>query len=251
MTSDFNVEKANCKCPRGLEICHHIAAAMFASRYEISKTDLPCSWVPKPANDNIKTWKELYNIKTPQRLTERDLSDQEIEQFAISIRNELCCGFGWILRDEPDNLDVEVAVDVNSLLLSNELELAANQTEWLQKHLSVNEDQIKLIACATVGQHTNIDWLNVRRFRITASNFGALIGSIKRNRYPPSLFDRLLGMCASVFLKCYSNVLITILVGQKNLDGIKAIQSITLGISHFYLIVIMYLLHKQSAWWWL
>ena len=160
---------------------------MFASRYDLSKTDIPCTWTPSPASDNTKSWKELYNIPVHNQLYERSLSEEEINQFGVNIRNELCCGFGWILKHEPDDVDVDVAPNI-ALVITETTE----PNEWMKK-LAVSDDEIKKIANATVGQTVNTAWINVRRHRITASNFGALIGSINRNRYPASLFNRLIG----------------------------------------------------------
>lgn len=54
-------------------------------------------------------------------------------------------------------------------------------------------DEIKMIASETVGQSENIKWCLNRKFRLTSSNFHKIIVSIKRNRFPDSLFKTLLG----------------------------------------------------------
>ncbi|XP_046559284.1 uncharacterized protein LOC124268353 [Haliotis rubra] len=57
---------------------------------------------------------------------------------------------------------------------------------------SCHNQSISFIAKKTIGQRTNPLWCIVRKHRITASNFGAVLGCIRRNRYPPSLMKRLL-----------------------------------------------------------
>lgn len=68
----------------------------------------------------------------------------------------------------------------------------------------MNSDDILKLASETIGQGLNSKWLIKKRFRITASNFGPVLSAINRNKYPPSLFKRL--------------------VGNYKLDGIKSIQ---------------------------
>lgn len=169
---------------------------MFAARYEISKTDIPCSWVPTPdKSDTTKSWKELYNIPKPKRVSQRDLTEEEISEFGKQLRNELCCGFGWILKDEPEEsetVDIDL-VDVNAILSSDDFLNAQNQTDWLREKMKVTEDSIRLIAASTTDQRLSVNWHHARRLRITASNFGVLISSIQRSRFPKSLFDRLIG----------------------------------------------------------
>lgn len=132
-------------------------------------------------------------VRHSETAKERDLCDNEVAEFAKELRSEMCCGFAWILKDEPENVNAELAVDVAVILLSDEYMSAENPTECFQEKMKVSQQQIELIAEATIGQNLNINWLMARRFRITGSNFGALIGSIKRNRFPQSLFDRLMG----------------------------------------------------------
>lgn len=206
LTSDFNVESAKCECPRGLKICHHIGAAMFASRYEISKTDVSCSWVPPPINvDEIKTCRDVYNIPKTKRVSQRDLLETEISEFKDELTKELCCGFVWLLKDEEHEDDLVCNVlDVRSLISSQEYLTSTNRREFLKTKLKMEITDIQSIANATIGQQANVLWFNVRRCRITGSNFGAVIGSITRNRFPTSLFEKL--------------------TTQQNLDGIKAVQ---------------------------
>lgn len=45
----------------------------------------------------------------------------------------------------------------------------------------------------TVGQSSNPSWSLVRKYRLTASNFGRVLDGCKRNSYPPSLYKTLFG----------------------------------------------------------
>ena len=106
LTSEFEIEIATCECPRGLDICHHIAAGMFATRYELSKTDVACSWTPQASKrENVKTWRELHNIKKPERVSQRDLLPEEIDEFGKETSEELSCGFAWLLKKEESEVN--------------------------------------------------------------------------------------------------------------------------------------------------
>ncbi|KAF5283116.1 hypothetical protein FQA39_LY17423 [Lamprigera yunnana] len=41
------IEKCPCNCPRGLDICHHMAALALFAHYNLSITDKACSWLKK------------------------------------------------------------------------------------------------------------------------------------------------------------------------------------------------------------
>ncbi|KAF5306070.1 hypothetical protein FQA39_LY09048 [Lamprigera yunnana] len=41
------IEKCSCKCPRGLDICHHMVALALFAHYNLSITDKACSWLKK------------------------------------------------------------------------------------------------------------------------------------------------------------------------------------------------------------
>lgn len=54
---------------------------------------------------------------------------------------------------------------------------------YIQRKLLVGAEEIKKVAAATIGQRTNPMWAAVRKLRLTASNFGALLQAVRLNRY--------------------------------------------------------------------
>ncbi|XP_062602194.1 uncharacterized protein LOC134263803 [Saccostrea cucullata] len=62
---------------------------------------------------------------------------------------------------------------------------------WLRHALSLSDEAIKRAALATIGQRNNPMWPIVRKYRITASNFGAVLSS-KQRRLTLSLKKRLM-----------------------------------------------------------
>ena len=55
---------AHCECPRGNWICSHMAAtAIYANKKDLSKTDLPNSWIACPKkhlNQQVNTVSSLF-----------------------------------------------------------------------------------------------------------------------------------------------------------------------------------------------
>lgn len=214
LTIEFEIESAKCECPRGLEICHHIAAVLFAAHYEISRTDISCSWTPKPINlDEIKTFRDQFNFPKANRVTDRDLRMDEISEFYDKLCTLQPVGFRWILRPEPEHTLFRRSniylPEISTILCSREFVVAVDRTYFLKEKMKLSVSSIIKVAELTTGQTSNANWYNIRKYRLTASNFGKVISAINRNKFPPSLF--------------------TALSEQKDLSGIKAIQW---GIEH-------------------
>lgn len=60
---------------------------------------------------------------------------------------------------------------------------AEDSRTWLRKHLILSPEKIMEAAFASTGQRENSLWAAVRKLRFTASNFGQIIGAIRRKRY--------------------------------------------------------------------
>jgi len=62
LLNEFSISDAHCSCPRGVAICHHIAALALYTHYNISSTDKACSWSARPVNvsSHIKNINDMY-----------------------------------------------------------------------------------------------------------------------------------------------------------------------------------------------
>lgn len=69
---------------------------------------------------------------------------------------------------------------------------AEDSRTWLRKHLILSPEKIMEAAFASTGQRENSLWAAVRKLRFTASNFGQIIGAIRRKRLTESLKKRIL-----------------------------------------------------------
>lgn len=96
----------------------------------------------------------------------------------------------WYLSPEPPAAETGVPL-VEDVLNSQDYLQASDKDQWLRRALLVDKEGAALVRTVTVGQRDNSLWGAHRKYRITASNFGVVISSIKRNRFPPSLFKRL------------------------------------------------------------
>lgn len=201
MNKSGDITEANCSCPRGIK-CHHIAALALFGHYQISTTDKECTWnAPKTKTSEVKTAEELYPTKEYTAVS-HVLSDNEID----SLRTKLSMlgntvGFSWLLQKPIENQDFSYLPVIEEILSSDGFVQAPNQAEYLRQKCSLDDAAVEHIAEITVGQAQNELWLIMRKFRLTASNFGAVLNACQKNKFPESLFKSLIGMF-NIFLMC-------------------------------------------------
>ncbi|KAK4887422.1 hypothetical protein RN001_003693 [Aquatica leii] len=100
------ITKCTCDCPRGLDICHHMCALAFFGLYNISVTDLACSWrVHKQKNDYVQTAEELIPLSNEManyKAIKEDVSSEQINTFYNNIKEYGPTGVCWLLSPEPE-----------------------------------------------------------------------------------------------------------------------------------------------------
>uniref|UniRef100_A0A8W8NQ72 SWIM-type domain-containing protein n=1 Tax=Magallana gigas TaxID=29159 RepID=A0A8W8NQ72_MAGGI len=84
------------------------------------------------------------------------------------------------------------ALLIEDQLTSEEYMNAQCKSSYLRDKLVISSENVIKTAWMTTGQRENSLWAAVRKLRITASNFGQVIGAIRRNRLTLSLKKRLL-----------------------------------------------------------
>ena len=84
LLNDGNITDAQCSCPRGAVICHHMAALSLYTHYNLSSTDKACSWsVRQPlVTDNVKSIKDMYGTYNS---TGTSLAEVDFENFKKSL----------------------------------------------------------------------------------------------------------------------------------------------------------------------
>lgn len=80
---------------------------------------------------------------------------------------------------------------IDDIIFSVEYLETSDKKKYVIEKCCITESQVKLVLEKTVGQANNENWLITRKNRITASNFGAILAAVRRNRYPIYLFKRL------------------------------------------------------------
>lgn len=117
------------------------------------------------------------------RATSRPVQAQDREEFHSLLNNcQYSLGFTWLLSPEPDAPSVESAVvpSMEKLLFCEEFYSSSDKVQYLQEKASIKEDEVKRVAEITAGQVNNPLWFLVRKYRLTASNFGKVIASSKK-----------------------------------------------------------------------
>nr|CAH7766325.1 unnamed protein product [Callosobruchus chinensis] len=139
---------------------------------------------------------DLYPPKD-HRSTTRNLTDEEIKQFKDKLSVfDGSVGFSWLLSEEIDqdknNGDLKI-VNIEDVIFHEDYVSSENKPKYFEDQLKVEEQYITQMAQQTVGQQCNPKWLLLQKNRLTASNFAAVLFACRRQRFPQSLFKRLLG----------------------------------------------------------
>lgn len=184
-----------CSCPRGEALCHHIAALCLFAHYNISVTDKECSWsAPKKRTEECAlSLKELHPPKQHYTATKRVLTNIEIEKFREDLGAAGVVGFSWLLQPEQQIRIMPTIPQIEDIIMSREFLSSTEKNVYFQEKCALEDDIISDIERLTVGQTANENWLIMRKFRLTASKFGAVLAACSRNKFPPSLFKSLLG----------------------------------------------------------
>ncbi|KAJ8930091.1 hypothetical protein NQ314_017153 [Rhamnusium bicolor] len=196
LSSDGDIQKASCNCPKGLDVCHHMASLAIFAHKNLSVTDAACKWskVKPSQEDTILTAEMCFASSShPFFPLLKEISEESVEQFKTDLKACGPTGLGWLLSPEPTINEETVVVDVEQLLFSEEYGNHGDKISFLKEKLSLTKDRIVEVQKLTVGQTNNPAWYIARKHRLTASNFGQVLKACKRGRFPPTLFQTLTG----------------------------------------------------------
>lgn len=73
---------------------------------------------------------------------------------------------------------------LENMCFSQHSDYSNNKRLFSENTFNLNTTKIETIVSVTVSQASKIQYHQLRKFRITASNFNFLLISIQRNRYP-------------------------------------------------------------------
>lgn len=183
-----------CTCPRGQDVCHHIAALCLHAHHNVSITDKACVWSAKTTleKESVQTIKDLYPSKHSDYVAiQNTVSEADVDSFRSKLGSGNVVGFSWLLQQNCEE-DVEAFLpSIENIIFSTEYLETPNKKEYIIDKCRITESQVQLVIENTLGQAKNENWLIARKNRITASNFGSILAAVERNRFPPSLYKRL------------------------------------------------------------
>ena len=200
----------NCSCPAGAsQSCVHISALLFtlAEVTQTACTSIRCAW-SRPSTGSKATFaKELdFGVASmkgyfPYNGTKPPISSLLDNLIAIGSKPAIVD----FLNDEQARESVHTAT-VNSS--SSDSQAMRDPLDKLMESISsghdptvsdlvqalaVTSEEVEIIQVMTIGQRNNPLWMDVRQWRITASNFGRVCNRNFRVLYPPSLTKIILG----------------------------------------------------------
>jgi hypothetical protein len=135
----------------------------------------------------------LFSSKPFQPL-QRPVTAEDLSHLASGLETAGSNGYmkTWILCPEPPHSD---CTHTSQLLDNFSMKAKCSQVpvdlDDVIQRSALSLKEIELIEFRTRGQNSNPDWHEIRLYRLTASNFGAVIKGISRGTYPPSLLQRL------------------------------------------------------------
>lgn len=196
---DGCIADAQCSCPSGIVNCHHIATLALHTHYNLSSTDSACSWSLRKSSStvDVKTISEIYgSFECP----DINVTEQDFSCFQKSLTNlSFPTGLSWLLQPEPDPVKCPTILieAIHNILLDKQCTDLVKTKDFPKLKLYffqkcvINEFLIQQIANDTIGRHKNNLWFTYRKNRLTASHFGQILASCRKNRFPKSLFKSL------------------------------------------------------------
>lgn len=183
-----------------------MAALCIYAYHNVSSTDTACVWnVPGPSSksDTILKLQDIYPPSKPQyQAVKRLANEDELKRFQQDL-GENIVGFSWLLQPEPTS-EAFIIPLIEDILFSSEYFEAADKKLYFTEKCAINEATKTHVTATTKGQSSNPNWLLARKYRLTASKFGIILGACRRGRFSEPFFKRLLD--------------------GYNLGGVKAIQ---------------------------
>ena len=189
------IKSSECDCPRGAFKCSHAACVFVYGIWNLSRTDVECTWKKRKTTSLSQTSiEEMFPPKKDYECLKRKPSQEDRTELYSQLRQYgrftgLCC----LMSAEPQPPKQLAVPIIEEIIFSEEFmsfPTDNEQIEYLKSKVAVDLDTVKKISYLTSGQRSNPSWHLVRKGRLTASNFGCVLNA---KRTTPSLIKRLLG----------------------------------------------------------
>lgn len=169
-----------------------MACVLLYSHYNVSKTDVPCTWVLQPQQPPKSQAVLPQTVFNP--VEDLGHAEEHAEVFKKDLDTiDHNCGLLWLMGDAPRSEDLNLVKSIQDIIYSEEYSGSENRQQFLEVQLRLSKETIREVADKTTGQIDNPTWLISRKHRLTTSNFGEILAACRRNKFPKSLFDRLTG----------------------------------------------------------
>lgn len=171
------------------------------THYNLSSTDQTCSWNIRkniPCNE-VKTISEMYGrFESPVT----DVSDEDFANLKKTLgKLTIPVGFSWLLRPEPElepNKCQTIKLNSIKSIINTDVckqFVKAKQFDVVRIYIFdkcfITDDIILKIAEESIGQSKSEMWHYHRKNRLTASHFGHILSSCKKQKFSKSFFKSL------------------------------------------------------------
>ncbi|CAG0893420.1 unnamed protein product [Darwinula stevensoni] len=119
----------------------------------------------------------------------RPVTHDDLSWLHISLKNRWrFTGMGWLLEPELGNMEVDqeyiMGKTMGHILGCQAYIDAVDKSSYCLSNMQLDAEEVRVIACRTIGQRANHLWHAFRRMRVTASKFGMVLRALKRQRFP-------------------------------------------------------------------
>lgn len=212
MSSDgTKVLQAACECPRGQHVCHHMAALLIKGNKEISSTDSTSKWTQcAPASGAAMSIPQVFPPSKEYCAIKQKPSQSDLDWLKSQLdRKGQSTGVHWLLSEENSFTNSVATVDQVIKAEREDVDVDRDPIDNIFDNLRVSKSEIDWVEEKTREQRKTVFWGMYRKGRITSSNFGVVIDALTK--------------------KCFSDSFWKRVMGEYDLDGVKAIQW---GIDH-------------------
>ena len=167
------IVETSCACAIGVYKCSHACALYMFAIFNLGRTDEACKWKRRKTQDEEKLLaRDMYPRVRPELTRPSQESKANFLDAAATLNlNGLNWGDIEISKDEENNNTIP---QVFSIINSGQFISTPDplKIEIFKTQITCTREEIEALAEATKGQRTNPLWMQSRRGRLTASNFG-------------------------------------------------------------------------------
>ena len=164
----------------------------------VSRTGVECQWSKSKSDitdeQSVESSKSVQMWPSVSKAGAGRQVDDEDRNYLFQRLSALgrSTGQWWILSPEPASVSQPThRLTFDSIRKSDGYSMADDNLSYLLQNMRPSAEERRTIVELTSGQRKNCMWLQYKKMRLTASNFGRVLNAINHNRFTKPLFKSL------------------------------------------------------------